>query len=293
MPLTDSLEGVAERIEAARLLDPAARRVREAAGSVLSPSARDTLSGRVIGHPLHPALVLVPAGSFISATLLDYLGGRAMRPASRRLIGIGLLSALPTAMAGVADWLDTEQAESRVGIVHAAANSVALVAYAKSWWSRHRGRSGLASATVGAGALAAGGWLGGHLSYGQGVGIDTTAFQSGPTDWSDTAAAEDVTESLRQATVDGVPLVLTRVDGTVAALADRCTHRGGPLSDGTRHGDCVSCPWHGSEFSLRTGHVVRGPASRPQPVYETRERDGRVEVRRHEQRSLRLNPVGV
>jgi nitrite reductase/ring-hydroxylating ferredoxin subunit len=74
-------------------------------------------------------------------------------------------------------------------------------------------------------------------------------------------------------------------------LADRCTHRGGPLSEGTIEDDCVTCPWHGSSFSLTDGGVRRGPAVAPQPVYDVRvEADG-IDVRRDEPRSLRVNPV--
>jgi nitrite reductase/ring-hydroxylating ferredoxin subunit len=42
----------------------------------------------------------------------------------------------------------------------------------------------------------------------------------------------------------------------------------------------VTCPWHGSCFRLRDGAVVKGPAQHPQPVLETRVRDGAIEVRR-------------
>lgn len=152
--------------------------------------------------------------------------------------------------------------------------------------------SGLAASLAGASALGVGGWLGGHLAYALGVGVDTTAFQRGPADWTDVLAAGEVTTALRQVEVDGVPVLLTRVDGRIVAINDRCTHRGAPLSDGDRDGDCVQCPWHGSRFALTSGDVVQGPATRPQPVYEVRERGGRVELRRSEVRALRANPVG-
>jgi nitrite reductase/ring-hydroxylating ferredoxin subunit len=77
----------------------------------------------------------------------------------------------------------------------------------------------------------------------------------------------------------------------VHALADRCSHRGGPLSDGELDGDCVTCPWHGSTFSVTDGEVVSGPATIPQPTYEVRLEGSDVLVRRAEERSLRANPV--
>ena len=97
-----------------------------------------------------------------------------------------------------------------------------------------------------------------------------------------------------QADAGGVPIVLVRRDRQVIALADRCTHRGGPVHDGTLEKGMITCPWHGSRFCIEDGSVVEGPATRPAPVFETRVTGGRVEVRRSgEPRSLRTNPVGV
>ncbi|WP_018503920.1 Rieske (2Fe-2S) protein [Parafrankia discariae] len=286
-------EQVVDRLERAQALDPVAGRVNAFWSTALrSQRLRDLLSGRQLGHPLHPAAVLVPAGTLLSATALDLTGDPGLRPAARRLIGLGLLSAGPTALAGWSDWLDTEGAERRVGIVHAASNAAGLVSYGASWWQRHRGGSGLAAGLVGAAALGLGGWLGGHLAYALGVGVDTTAFHHGPADWTDVLAADEVTTALRQVDIGEVSVLLTRVEGRIVAIDNRCTHRGGPLADGERDGDCVVCPWHASRFDLATGDVRQGPATRPQPVYEVRETAGRVEIRRCEIRALRANPAG-
>jgi nitrite reductase/ring-hydroxylating ferredoxin subunit/uncharacterized membrane protein len=284
---------VIDRLEANSKFDGLAKTLNGFWSRVLSPQPlRDALSGRPIGHPAHPASVSVTAGALMSASVLDLVGGPASRDAAEKLVAVGLLSAAPTALAGWSDWLDTEQAEQRVGLVHATANLIGLTAYGLSWWQRRRGGRGLGLGLVGAGVLAVGGWLGGHLVYAQGVGVDTTAFQAGPSKWTDVAAVSRVTDALRQVKVDGVAVLVTRVDGVAVAVADRCTHRGGALSEGERDERCVTCPWHGSAFDLVTGQVRRGPATRPQPVYETRERSGRVEIRRREQRALRTNPVG-
>jgi nitrite reductase/ring-hydroxylating ferredoxin subunit len=76
-----------------------------------------------------------------------------------------------------------------------------------------------------------------------------------------------------------LPLVLVKRNGSIHALHDRCAHRGGPLHDGELDGDCIACPWHGTLFRLDDGSVQRGPSAYPQPVYEARVHDGRVEVR--------------
>ena len=75
-----------------------------------------------------------------------------------------------------------------------------------------------------------------------------------------------------------IPLVVVADGETFQVLAGRCSHMSGPLSDGELSGDCVTCPWHGSVFRLSDGSVARGPATAPQPVFDTRTRDGILQV---------------
>jgi nitrite reductase/ring-hydroxylating ferredoxin subunit len=237
----------------------------------------------------------VPIGSWLAATFLDFAGGRASRPAAQRLIAFGAVAALPTAFTGASDWVDTTGAERRVGLVHAAMNYTALATYTASWLARRRGRHtrGVALAIAGLSVLGIGGWLGGHLSYALGVGVDTTAFEQLPTEWTDVAAESDVSTTPLLADADGVPVLLVRDGGSIVAIADRCTHRGAPLHEGDVADGCVTCPWHSSRFRLADGSVVQGPATRPQPVFEVLIADERVSVRRaQEPRALRTNPVG-
>lgn len=290
MPLTRWVERPVERIERLSVLDQVARPLDAPWRAVLRPQwLRDAASGTWLGHPAHPAAILLPAGTLLSATSLDLTGGPAVRVAARRLVATGLVTAVPAVVAGWSDWLDTKGAERRTGVVHATANVLGLAAYATSYLQRRRGSGGRLAAVGGAAALGAGGWLGGHLAYAQGVGVDTNALSAGAIEWTDIAASDDVTASLLQVDVDETALLLTRVRGEVVALADRCSHRGGRLSDGERTGDDVICPWHGSRFALTDGAVCNGPATRPQPTYQVRERAGRVSVRRDEPRSLRSN----
>jgi nitrite reductase/ring-hydroxylating ferredoxin subunit/uncharacterized membrane protein len=286
------LERLTDRIEGAAGLDALAKPAVAFWGRLLSPGWLTSLaSGTPLRHPAHPAAATFTAGSLLSASVLDATGDPRMRPAAQALIGAGVVGALPTVVAGWSDWLYTEQAEKRVGLVHAATNATGLTAYGLSLLQRRRGGDGRAAGFVGAAVLAAGGWLGGHLAYAQGVGVDTNAFQTGPADWTDVAATGDVTVALTRVEVDGVALLLTRVAGTAVALADRCGHRGAPLSDGDRAGDCVICPWHDARYDLVTGDVRRGPAVRPQPTYQVREAADRIQVRRVEERALRVNPA--
>ncbi|MDP9094265.1 MAG: Rieske (2Fe-2S) protein [Actinomycetota bacterium] len=295
MTLAQALDKLAEAIEHAQALDGPADAGAGALRRIL-PRGKlgDLLSGTPIGHPLHPVLVSIPIGSWTAATYLDLTCGDART--AQTLIGLGNLVALPTALTGANDWLTTSGAERRLGFAHAALNYAALGLYGTSWVSRRRGRRvrGAAFALAGAAVLGAAGWLGGHLAYGLGVGVDTTAYQQLPAEWTEVAAEADVPAGRAiSVDVDGVHVLLARDAGAVVAIADRCTHRGGPLHDGELSNGCITCPWHDSQFSVTDGSVVRGPATRPQARLDTRVAGDRVEVRRAEEhRSLRTSPVG-
>src|SRR5919112_1033154 len=85
---------------------------------------------------------------------------------------------------------------------------------------------------------------------------------------------------MRAVDVDGTPVLVSRPDdGGVCAIANACTHVGGPLDEGERDGNVVACPWHGSRFDLCSGEVLRGPAREPQRRFESRLREGKIEVR--------------
>jgi nitrite reductase/ring-hydroxylating ferredoxin subunit/uncharacterized membrane protein len=280
------LHHLAERVGTVTALDgPAEAVAKWIRGIVPKGPIKDTLSGTPLGHAIHPLLTDLPIGTWTSATLLDVVGGRAARPASERLIAAGLLAAVPTAASGFNDWADTTPASDsvrRVGAVHAVANVAALGLYAASLAARRADRHGrgVALGLAGIGALSIGGHLGGHLSYAKGVGVDVTAFESGPEDWTEVYDDGALPEGeLRSAELGGRKLVLTRLRGQVHALADTCAHRGGALSDGEIVGDCVECPLHGSRFRLDDGGVERGPSAYPQPVYDVRVSGGRIAVR--------------
>jgi uncharacterized membrane protein len=166
-----------ERLERATGLDPLVRAFRPLADALVSsPEARSLLRGIPLGHALHPLLTDVPIGMWTSALTLDLVGGAQSRTAARRLVGLGVLAALPTAVTGWAEWSGIAQREQRVGVVHALANVVALGSFAASWRARKRGRRGGATALVGASALGVGGYLGGHLVSARKVSSRNPAF---------------------------------------------------------------------------------------------------------------------
>jgi len=284
------LEGLVDKMERAAALDRPADVGQRLSGRIPDGFVKDALSGTQIGHPVHPLAVTVPIGAFVAASFLDATGGDPA--ASRRLVGLGLVTAVPAALAGASDWHDLEGGERRVGVVHAIGNSLGLTLLAASWLARHSGGRGKVRALAGLGLIGASGWLGGHLTYAQGAGVDTTAFQRPATEWTDACPETELSDGQPHALdVAGMAVVVVRDRGAVRALANRCTHRGAPLSDGDVDGGCIECPWHGSRFDLVTGQVERGPATRPAPTFEVRVRDGVMQVRRSEVRALRLNPT--
>jgi nitrite reductase/ring-hydroxylating ferredoxin subunit/uncharacterized membrane protein len=284
------LERVTATLERAEVLDRPADAGQQLTSRLKAGPVKDLLSGTPAGHPLHPVLVTVPISALTGAVTLDVLGGNAA--ASRRLIGLTVLSAVPAAAAGLSDWSETRGAERRVGVVHALLNVAGLGLLTASWVARGRGSGGRLLSTAGLGVIGVSGWLGGHLSYAFGVGVDTTAFQRPPTEWTDACAESELEDGSPHAvTVAETPVMLLRRGGRLHALGDRCTHRGGALHEGEVVDGCIQCPLHGSRFSLDDGAVERGPATRPAPLFEAQVVDGRVQVRRQELRALRTNPV--
>jgi nitrite reductase/ring-hydroxylating ferredoxin subunit len=278
----DFYEG-ARRIEVEKRLDPVATKVGDAVGKLVPTGpVKDVLSGKWLGHTLHPVLTDGPIGAWVWASVLDATGGRRSEDGARALVGWGILAALPTAATGLSDYADTFGPERRVGIAHAGLNAVALTLYGASWAARRRGSTGAgkALALAGLGVASIGAYLGGHLSLDMGVGVDHTAYEAGPRRWTAVADESELAEDEpRKVRADGMDVMVVRHRGRIRALGHRCTHAGGPLSEGEIGDGTVTCPWHGSIFSLDDGRVRRGPARAPEPAFETRVVDGKVEVR--------------
>jgi nitrite reductase/ring-hydroxylating ferredoxin subunit/uncharacterized membrane protein len=244
---------------------------------------KDLLSGTWLGRPLHPVLTDVVIGSWTSASALDVLGDKKTKQAADQLVFIGTLAALPTIAAGLSDWAELWGAQQRVGSVHAVGNATAVSLQVFSIKARRSGKRKKAcllslTAMVIAGASAN---LGGYLSFVKGVGVNQTAFEVWPQEWTPVIAEDDLAEdTLTPARADGVHIMLYKKAEQLYALSDRCTHRGCPLHLGQVNNLMLECSCHGSIFRLSDGEVLRGPATVPAPTYEVRYHNGKVEVRR-------------
>lgn len=279
-------------LEQATVLDPIIKRLKPAVIAIMKPRAvEDLLHGVPAGHPVHPVLVQIPIGTWSSAAVLDLVPGASR--ASRLLVGVGVLSSASAIITGWADWARSRPEQQRVGLVHAAANELSTVLYALSWLDRRRGHEvrGRAISYAGFVTVTVGGYLGGHLAYRQGVGVSHAADVETrfPDGWQGLGPLDDLPEARPvRRDVDGEALLVLRRGGRVDALSNVCTHLAAPLHEGTLSVEdgatCITCPLHDSVFDVETGEVVHGPATAPEPRFETRVVAGEVEVR--------LAPVG-
>ena len=277
------LEKAMKALEKAEALDEPAEMVVKVVGPAVQPRpVKNVLSGVWLGHRFHPLLVPLPIGFWSGALIFDLIATRRSRWAADVLVGAGIAAAVPTAAAGLSDWADAEPEGRRVGLVHASCNTLALLCYSASLAARLLGRrkAGVGLGLAGAAAISAGGYLGGHLSYVQQVGVEKKRFADGPKEWTAVLDAADLAEGApRVVRADDTEVLLVREGNRLHALWAHCTHELGPLAEGKFADGCVTCPWHGSTFRLADGKVVRGPAAASQPVYEARVTDGKIEVR--------------
>jgi nitrite reductase/ring-hydroxylating ferredoxin subunit/uncharacterized membrane protein len=279
-----AVEQLTKRIEDMEPLDRFADFVQRVVSRIVPQESirKDLLSGTWLGRPLHPVLTDVVIGSWISASALDVLGGKRAEPAADQLVVIGTLTALPTIAAGLSDWAELWGVQQRVGSVHALGNATALSLQIFSIKARRSGKRKKARLLSVTSMLIAGASanLGGYLSFVKGVGVNQTAFEDWPQEWTPVLAEEDLAEdTLTPARANGVRIMLYRKGEQLYALSDRCSHRGCPLHLGQVNDLMLECSCHGSIFRLSDGEVLRGPATVPAPTYEVRCHNGKVEVR--------------
>lgn len=242
---------------------------------------KNLLHGTWLGHPLHPVLTNIPVGAWTAAAVLDLIGAD---DAADTAVGLGLLGAIGSAVTGLTDWSDTDDRARKVGVMHALLNVAATSLYATSLVMRRskRRQSGVALSMLGYAISGAAAYLGGHLVFGEQIGVDHTATADSkqPEKFTKVMAASDLRENKpARVEADGVAIVLVKRGDRIFALTETCPHLGGPLSEGKLVGDAIQCPWHQSELALDDGHVVNGPTTFPARCFDVRVRSGQIEVR--------------
>ena len=247
------------------------------------PALRDLLVGRWLGHPLHAVLTDAPIGILFLVIVFDVLGNQG---AATVTLAVGVLTMLAAALAGFADYADTDGKARERATLHSSLMVVALVIYLLSLALR----LGTAPAASTGGAwlsivaflvLSAGAYVGGDVVYVLGNMVSRHAFRGAGTKWIALEPAETdgnggIPEGkLVKAKLGLNQLVLVRQGETILALHDTCAHAGGPLNEGKLiDGNLVECPWHYSRYRLSDGLVVQGPSVYDQPAYEVRPREG-------------------
>jgi nitrite reductase/ring-hydroxylating ferredoxin subunit/uncharacterized membrane protein len=275
-------------------LEPIADRLQPAVAAAfgvdgpIGPKVANVLHGTWLGHPLHVVLTDVPLGSWTAAAVLDVLeektGSRALGRGADAAIAVGLVGAAAAAITGLTDWSKIGGGRPRrIGLAHGLVNATATACYVASLCLRRRSSraAGRRFAWLGLIVSSVAAYLGGHLVYKEKIGVDHTADHSPPEDFVPVLAEAELRENeLRRVDASGMPVLLVRRANRIYAIAETCTHLGGPLSEGKLEDATVRCPWHGSRFSLEDGQVLEGPAVHAQPVLEVRVRNGEIEVRR-------------
>lgn len=274
--------------DAGDALQPAVINAYEAGGKA-GQKVKNFMHGTWLGHPLHPVITDVPIGAYTATAVLDTLelaGHDKYRAGADVTLAVGLVGALGSAVTGLTDWSGTTGKSRKAGLMHGLLNLGATALYATSFFMRrNKGSRGaaIALAMVGYGISSVAAYLGGELVYGEQVGVDHTATAAEyPTDFVAVLAENELGEdSMRCVKAGEIAVLLARKDGKIFAIANTCSHLGGPLDEGALLEDCkVRCPWHGSVFSLEDGSVVDGPATEPQPKFEVRVNNGQIEVRK-------------
>jgi nitrite reductase/ring-hydroxylating ferredoxin subunit/uncharacterized membrane protein len=257
-----------------------------ATGSALARRITDFLHGTWMGHPLHPMLTDIVVGSWSLAAVADGLalatGSETLEEGADALIVAGLLAVVPTAVTGLADYSGIYEDAVPTATAHAIGNDIGASFYLVSLFARRRGRRGLGIvlSLIGYAVMGLSASLGGALVFRQKVGVNHTPDVEPSNDWKAVLADGELPpDTMKRVRLGNDKVVLLRHDSRLYAMSAVCSHAGGPLEGGSLDGTCVTCPWHHSVFDFRDGHVVHGPATIPQSRYETRIRDGQIEVR--------------
>jgi nitrite reductase/ring-hydroxylating ferredoxin subunit/uncharacterized membrane protein len=239
------------------------------------------------GHPIHPMLIVYPfaflTGAFGFRVAAAASRDKNLETVSDYLVPAGIVTGLAAAVPGIVDYLNVVPPDSsghERARNHGLLNTAGLTLFAASWLLRRNGGHGrwaMALQGLGSAAMSVAGYMGGTLVYRNQIGVDHRYANAGK--WQEesrehaesralTAAAAPLgVNQMKLVHADDKRIVVARTEDGYAAFEDRCTHKGGPLSDGVLICGTVQCPWHGSQFDVQTGAVKCGPAEDPIETY--------------------------
>jgi uncharacterized membrane protein/nitrite reductase/ring-hydroxylating ferredoxin subunit len=250
-------------------------------------------------HPIHPMLVAFPIGLFITSLAFDVIGvelGYSMLTAAGWYCAVaGLCGGLLAAAPGTIDLFSVVPKDSSArtrGYKHALLNLLVIGLFIAEVVYRQgpTGAPDLVSLCLSGAAvfvLLFSGWMGATLVYRNQIGVDHRYANAGKwqtrelSRWDQPVCKESELKEgqLILVNLSGTRIVLGRCPEGLVAFSDRCTHKGGPLSDGALVGCTVQCPWHGSQFNVHDGRVVNGPAEHRIEAFDAVAENGNVFVR--------------
>jgi len=249
---------------------------------------RDLLQGRWLGHPLHAASTDIPIGMLLGSVVLDVIGQPI---AADVTLVLTILFMVASALAGLADYSETQGTALTRATLHATLMTVALVLLIISALLRAGSPTDralpIALSIIGFLIVTASAYIAGDVVYVLGNMVSRHAFRGAGTKWihldtgevTDLAQLPEATPTKMRAGIND--LLVVRVGDRIHALHAVCAHAGGPLPEGRVVDDCIECPWHFSRFRLTDGLAKRGPTVYDQPAYEVRSAEGGgYEVRR-------------
>ncbi len=248
---------------------------------------QDFLNGSWLGHTAHSVMVDVPMGSFTALFVLDalslFFGVEGLETASVIVLAVGYVAGIGAVLTGLTDHKDADDDRPFVTL-HGLIQIVAMTIFTVSLVMRLGNNHDLARwvAIVAYLTISVGAFLGGHIVYKLGYMVNRNAHVRGGRAHGFTAvlpAAQLLEATPTRAALGPVRLLLVRRGDVVHAMSERCSHYGGPLSQGKLEDDAIVCPWHFSTFRLKDGTVKHGPAHTRQPIYEARIFEEQVEVR--------------
>ncbi len=288
------MKSVLEVIDKQEWLDKAGEAIQPAildtfkAGGKTGKQVKNLLHGKWLGHPVHPMITDVPLGAWTTAAVLDTIelcGNKQYKKGADAAVTIGLAGAAGAAITGLTDWTGTTDIERKTGLVHGLLNIGATALYLTSFFLRKKKKSRATAITLsmlGYGITAMSAYLGGTLVYNKQMGVNHTAIPMGyPEKFVAVLPAKELKENtMKCVRAKQVDVLLVKKNKKIYAIANTCSHLGGPLSEGELVNDCcVRCPWHQSVFSLEDGSVVDGPATQAQPKFDVRVKKGQIEVK--------------
>lgn len=242
----------------------------------------------LFSHPIHPMLVAFPLALLIASFGFDLVAYFLQMPslwtAGYYCMAGGLIMAAVAAIPGAIDYFGVvpPRSSARTRALQHAFTNIAVIGVFIAALVYRGGPAqkpnpiSLILQAVGTSLLFISGWLGATLVYRNQIGVDRRYANAGK--WKEivlhtwdqpVCKVSDLSEGqIMLARIQGARVAVSRCASGVVAFADRCTHKGGPLSDGALVGCTVQCPWHGSQFDITTGRVVSGPAEERVLTYD-------------------------